>query len=109
MQARMAATFPALKNAKIDFAWGGFVDITVNRAPDFGRLTGNVYYLQGFCGHGVALTGMAGRMVARAMQGDSQRLDVFSSIKHLPFFGGEWLRTPALVLGMQWFKLMDKL
>jgi gamma-glutamylputrescine oxidase len=109
MQARMAATFPALKNAKIDFAWGGFVDITVNRAPDFGRLTGNVYYLQGFCGHGVALTGMAGRMVARAMQGDSQRFDVFSNIKHVPFFGGEWLRTPALVLGMQWFKLMDKL
>jgi gamma-glutamylputrescine oxidase len=109
MQARMAATFPALKNAKIDYAWGGFVDITVNRAPDFGRLAGNIYYLQGFSGHGVALTGMAGRMVAWAMQGDSQRLDVFSSIKHLPFFGGEWLRTPALVLGMQWFKLMDKL
>jgi hypothetical protein len=27
----------------------------------------------------------------------------------LPFLGGPWLRTPALVLGMQWFKLMDKL
>ncbi len=112
MHARMAATFPALKNAKIDFAWGGFVDITANRAPDFGRLDHdqhrNVYYLQGFCGHGVALTGMAGRMVARAMQGDSERLDVFSRIKHLPFIGGDWLRTPALVLGMQWFKLMDR-
>jgi gamma-glutamylputrescine oxidase len=109
MHARMAATFPALKHAKIDYAWGGFVDITANRAPDFGRLAGNVYYLQGFCGHGVALTGMAGRMVARAMQGDSERLDVFASIKHLPFIGGQWLRTPALVLGMQWFKLLDKL
>ena len=112
MQARMAATFPALKNAKIDYAWGGFVDITANRAPDFGRLetdkTRNVYYLQGFCGHGVALTGMAGRMVAQAMQGDSERLDVFARIKHLPFIGGDWLRTPALVLGMQWFKLMDR-
>jgi gamma-glutamylputrescine oxidase len=109
MQARMAATFPELKDAEIEYAWGGFVDITVNRAPDFGRLSKNIYYLQGFSGHGVALTGMAGRMVARAMQGDSQRLDVFSSINHLPFFGGKWLRTPALVLGMQWFKLMDKL
>jgi gamma-glutamylputrescine oxidase len=107
MHARMAATFPALKTARIDYAWGGFVDITVNRAPDFGRLAHNVYYLQGFCGHGVALTGMAGRMVARAMQGDSERLDVFAKIPHLPFWGGALLRTPALVLGMQWFKLKD--
>ncbi len=59
MAQRMAAVFPQLAKAKIDYAWGGFVDITANRAPDFGRLGSNCYYLQGFSGHGVALTGMA--------------------------------------------------
>jgi gamma-glutamylputrescine oxidase len=45
-------------------AWGGFVDISMNRAPDFGRCPAGrcpqVYYLQGFSGHGLALTGLAG-------------------------------------------------
>lgn len=109
MAQRMAAVFPQLAQAKIDYAWGGFVDITANRAPDFGRLGSNGYYVQGFSGHGVALTGMAGSLVAAAMRGDSERFDTFARIPHLPFWGGKWLRTPALVLGMQWFKLKDLL
>lgn len=39
----------------------------MNRAPDFGRLGDNLYDLQGFSGHGVALTGLAGRLVAEAV------------------------------------------
>ena len=34
MRRRMVATFPQLAGVKIDYAWGGFVDITMNRAPD---------------------------------------------------------------------------
>ncbi|MDT8990524.1 FAD-binding oxidoreductase [Curvibacter sp. APW13] len=111
MRARMVRTFPALASAHIDFQWGGYVDITMNRAPDFGRLGPhqNVYYLQGFCGHGVALSGMAGRMVAQAIAGDAARFDVFSRLRHRPFPGGPWLRTPALVLGMGWYRLKDAL
>lgn len=109
MQRRMVATFPQLRNARIDHAWGGFVDITMNRAPDFGRLGANIYYLQGFSGHGLALTGLAGRLVAEAMTGDAGRFDVFARIKHHPFPGGRWLRTPALVLGMAWYRLRDLL
>ncbi len=60
-----STTFPQLAGARIEYAWGGFVDITMNRAPDFGRLGGNVYYLQGFSGHGLALTGLAGRARGR--------------------------------------------
>ncbi|MGB4811275.1 MAG: FAD-binding oxidoreductase [Methylophilaceae bacterium] len=109
MQARMAETFPQLKNTKVEYTWGGFVDITMNRAPDFGRVANNVYYLQGFSGHGVALTGLAGQLVAEAIAGQSQRLDVFAKIKHHDFQGGKWLRTPALVLGMAWYQLRDVL
>ncbi|WP_077035014.1 FAD-binding oxidoreductase [Pelomonas sp. KK5] len=106
---RMVAVFPQLASARVAHAWGGFVDVTMNRAPDFGRLGGKVYYLQGFSGHGVALTGMAGRLVAEAMAGDASRFDVFARLKHRAFPGGPLLRTPALVLGMAWYRLRDAL
>jgi gamma-glutamylputrescine oxidase len=109
MQARMAETFPQLKNARVEYTWGGYVDITMNRAPDFGRLANNVYYLQGFSGHGVALTGLAGKLVAEAISGQAERLDVLAKIKHHDFPGGKLLRTPALVLGMAWYQLRDVL
>lgn len=108
MQARMVAAFPQLANTKVDYTWGGFVDITMNRAPDFGRVANNVYYLQGFSGHGVALTGLAGKLVAEAISGQAERLDLISNIKHHDFPGGKLLRTPALVLGMAWYQLKEK-
>jgi gamma-glutamylputrescine oxidase len=110
---RMVGSFPQLTSAKVEFAWGGFVDISMNRAPDFGRLpaaggyAANVYYLQGFSGHGLALTGLAGKLVAEAIAGDASRLDVFARIRHRPFPGGRLLRTPALVLGMTWYRMRD--
>jgi gamma-glutamylputrescine oxidase len=109
MRRRMVDTFPQLANAKIEFAWGGFVDITMNRAPDFGRIAPNVYYLQGFSGHGLALTGLAGRVVAEAMTANAGRFDLFARLKHRSFPGGRLLRTPALVLGMAWYRLKDLL
>jgi len=112
MQRRMATTFPQLHGTKIEYSWGGFVDISMNRAPDFGRLPGahaNVYYLQGFSGHGLALTGLAGRLVAEAIAGDAERFDTFARIKHRSFPGGRLLRTPALVMGMAYYRLRDML
>jgi len=109
MRRRMVDTFPQLASTKIEFAWGGFVDITMNRAPDFGRIGANVYYLQGFSGHGLALTGLAGRVVAEAMTADAGRFDLFARLKHRTFPGGRLLRTPALVLGMAWYRMKDLL
>ncbi len=107
MRQRMAAVFPPLADIPIEFVWGGFVDISMNRAPDFGRLADNLYYLQGFSGHGVALTGLAGRLVAEAVAGQSGRLDVFGRIRHRSFPGGRLLRTPSLALAMAWQQLRD--
>ena len=111
MRQRLVDTFPPLAKAKISHAWGGFVDISMNRAPDFGRLreSSQVYYLQGFSGHGLALTGLAGRVVAEAMAGDASRFDTFARLRHRRFPGGRLLRTPALVLGMAWYRLKDVL
>lgn len=107
MQARMLTIFPQLSSTSIDYIWGGFVDISMNRAPDFGRTDDNIYYLQGFSGHGVALTGLAGQLVAQAIRGDAEKFDIFSKIKHLPFPGGDLFRTPALVLANFYSQIKD--
>jgi gamma-glutamylputrescine oxidase len=107
-RARMLKVFPQLAEVAIDHAWGGYVDITQNRAPHFGRLEG-AYFLQGFSGHGIALTGIAGKLLAEAIAGSSERFDVFARIPHKDFIGGDWLRRPALVLAMLYFRLRDLL
>lgn len=108
-RARMLKVFPQLADANIDYAWGGYVDITMSRAPDFGRIEPNVYYLQGFSGHGIALTGMAGKLVAETVAGQAERFDLFTRLQHRDFPGGRTLRMPALVLAMLWFRLKDLL
>lgn len=91
----MIAVFPVLREAAVEFVWGGFVDISMNRAPDFGRMGGNVYYLQGFSGHGVAASRLAGRVVAEAIAGQAGRFDVFSRLGHARFAGASGCACPA--------------
>lgn len=109
MRQRMLMVFPQLADVGVPYAWGGFVDITMNRGPDFGRIGPNIYYLQGFSGHGLALTGLAGQLVAEAIAGQAERFDLLARIRHQAFPGGKILRTPALVLGMLYYRLRDYL
>jgi gamma-glutamylputrescine oxidase len=109
MRRRMVRVFPSLADAKVAYAWGGYLDITMSRAPNFGRLGKNVYYLQGFSGHGIALTGLAGKLVAEAVAGSAERFDVFSRIPHRDFPGGPVFRRPSLVLAMLYYRLRDLL
>jgi gamma-glutamylputrescine oxidase len=109
MRKRMIKVFPSLADAKVAYAWGGYLDITMSRAPDFGRLAPNVFYLQGFSGHGVTLTGLAGKLVAEAVAGTAERFDVFTRIPHRDFPGGPVFRRPSLVLAMLYYRLRDLL
>lgn len=109
MDAKIAQLFPHLKSVRIDYRWGGDVAITLNRAPDFGRLGSNVYYAQGYSGHGMALAGLAGQVLAESIAGQSERFDVFAAMPHRRFPGGEHLRTPLLVLATNFYKLRDRL
>lgn len=106
---RMLNVFPQLADVEIDYAWGGMIDITMSRAPNFGRLEPNVYYLQGYSGHGMAATAVAGKIVAEAIAGQAERFDVFARLKHHEFPGGRLFRRPTLVLAMTWFRLRDLL
>mgnify|MGYP000055763866 CR=1 FL=1 len=105
----MRDIYPQLKDAKVDYAWGGNVAITVNRMPHFGRVGKNIYFAHGFSGHGILLTGLAGKLMAEAVQGTAERFDVFSRIPHMSFPGGALMRKPALVAAMAYFKLRDLL
>jgi gamma-glutamylputrescine oxidase len=107
MRAKMLEVFPQLADLEITHSWGGFVDISMNQAPDFGRLGDNLYYLQGFSGHGLALSGMAGKMVSDAIAGQAEKFDLFARIRHHRFPGGNLMRTPALALGMLYYRLHD--
>ena len=105
----MERVFPQLRGVPIEYSWGGYVDISMNRAPDFGRIGSRIYYLQGFSGHGVALAGMAGRLAAEAIRGQCERFDLMARLEHRSFPGGDLLATPALVLGMAWYRLRELL
>ncbi|MGM0983820.1 MAG: NAD(P)/FAD-dependent oxidoreductase [Pseudomonadota bacterium] len=109
MDAKIARIFPVLKGVRIDYRWGGDVAITLDRAPDFGRLHSNVYYAQGYSGHGMALSGLAGKLLAEAIAGQSERFDVFAAMPHRHFPGGRRLRKPLLVLATHFYKLRDRL
>lgn len=108
-RARMLGVYPQLRDVRIDYAWGCLLDITLNRGPHFGRLGRNTYFLQGFSGHGIALAGLAGELVAEAIAGTAERFDLFARIPHADFPGGMLLRRPALALAMLWYRLRDLL
>ena len=109
MRQRMLKVFPQLEDVSMDYTWGGNVAITMNRGPHFGRIGKDLYFAQGFSGHGIAATGLAGKLLAEAVAGQAERFDLFNEISHLPFPGGTLLRTPALVLAMAWYRLRDML
>ena len=106
---RMVGVFPQVADARVEFAWGGFVDVTRNRAPDFGSIDPNYFYVQGFSGHGVALTGIAGRVAAQAMAGETAAFDLFAQLRHARFPSGPALRGPALELGMLYHRIRELL
>lgn len=104
---RMLNVFPQLADAEIDYSWGGLIDISMSRAPNFGRLEPNVYFLQGYSGHGMVAATIAGRIVAEAIAGQAERFDIFERLKHQDFPGGRLFRRPTLVMAMTWFRLRD--
>jgi gamma-glutamylputrescine oxidase len=109
MRKRMVRVFPETSDLKVEYAWGGYLDITMSRAPDFGRLAPNVFYLQGFSGHGMSLAALAGKVAAEAVAGTAERFDVFARLPHRDFPGGPLLRRPSLVLAMLYYRLKDLL
>ena len=110
MQPKMLKVFPQLAGTAIAFQWGGKIGITANRFPQVGRLPQypNVFYAQGYSGHGLNVTHWCAGLLAEAIHaGHSQGLDIFSQVPHMTFPGGKALRSPLLALGMLWYRLRE--
>jgi gamma-glutamylputrescine oxidase len=104
----MVKVFPQLADKRIEYGWSGMVGITMSRLPNLGRI-GNIFYAQGYSGQGVAITGIAGKLIAEALSGTAERFDVFASLPHRAFPGGTALRHPLMVLAMLWYAMRDRL
>ncbi len=104
---KMLKVFPQLAQVKIDYQWGGMIGIGANRLPQIGRLSPNIYYAQAYSGHGVNVTHMAARLLAEAISGQSERIEVFNAVKHMNFPGGKNFRAPLLALGMAYHQMLE--
>jgi gamma-glutamylputrescine oxidase len=109
LRRRMLALFPSLGDVGIDYLWHGTVAITLNRMPHIGRLHGDVYFAQGYSGHGVALTTLVGRLIAEAVAGTAERFDVFARIPHRPLPGGRARAMRLRRLIGLYYRLLDAL
>ncbi|MGI9435713.1 MAG: NAD(P)/FAD-dependent oxidoreductase [Geminicoccaceae bacterium] len=105
----MLEVYPQLETTAIDYGWGGTLAITMNRLPYFAQLSPNVLTAAGYSGQGVALATLAGKILAEAVAGTAERMDVMARIPTQPFPGGSYLRWPLLVLSMFYYSLRDKL
>jgi gamma-glutamylputrescine oxidase len=90
------------------FSRGSLISVA-DATAGFGRLGPGLFYAQGFSGHGVALTTLAGKLIAEAVAGSAERFDVFARLPQPRFPGGTLLRWPGLVAGMLYYTLRDKL
>jgi gamma-glutamylputrescine oxidase len=105
----MLRIYPELAQTRIDYSWGGTLAITLNRMPDFGRLSPTVYYAHGYSGHGVPTATLAGKLLAEAISGTAERFDVMAEVPSRQFPGGTLLRWPGLVAGMLFYSLRDRI
>lgn len=109
IQPRMLKVYPQLKDVRIDFEWGGKIGIVLNRIPAVGRINGNVYYCQGYSGHGVCATHLMGEIMSDAVAGTMERFDLFGDMKHFRLPGSQWVGNQIIALGMLYYKLKDRL
>ena len=105
---RMLKVYPQLKDVKIEYEWGGKIGIVLRRIPTVGRINDNVYYCQGYSGHGVCPTHVMGEVMADAVTGTMERFDLFADMNHFRIPGTQWVGNQIIALGMLYYKMMDR-
>lgn len=109
LQRDMVAIFPQLRDARVEYVWGGTLDFAFDMMPHTGRMDG-LYYSVGYAGHGVAMATLLGKKMAEqiASGGRTKNDDPFAQI---PFKGaplGLYRRKPwFLPLAGMWFRFLD--
>ncbi|SDZ55827.1 FAD-binding oxidoreductase [Pseudomonas sp. NFIX28] len=102
-------TFPALKGVAIDFQWSCAMGIVINRIPQLGKLSDNVWYCQGYSGHGIATSHIMGEIMAQAITGHLGDYDTFAACRHIRVPFGDQLGNPMLAAGMWYYQMLERL
>ncbi|WP_448651493.1 NAD(P)/FAD-dependent oxidoreductase [Pseudomonas fluorescens] len=102
-------TFPALKGVDIEFQWSCAMGIVMNRIPQLGKLSDNVWYCQGYSGHGIATSHIMGEIMAEALTGTLEKFDTFAGCKHIKVPLGDVFGNPMLAVGMWYYQMLEKL
>ena len=102
-------TFPTLKDVPIEFQWSCAMGIVVNRIPQLGKLSENVWYCQGYSGHGIATSHIMGEIMAEAITGTLEKFDTFAGCSHVRVPMGDLLGNPLLAAGMWYYQMLEKL
>jgi len=106
---RMLKVFPELKDFKVEFGWGGMIGIVINRIPQLGRINDNVYYAQGFSGHGINQTHIISEILVNAITGQMEDFDIYDKAKHMKIKAPRWVGNNMIALGMLYYRLQDLL
>jgi glycine/D-amino acid oxidase-like deaminating enzyme len=104
LQRGMTRVFPQLRGTRIDYCWGGLVDMTMDQMVHAGERNG-VLYSVGYSGHGVQMATHMGKVLAEMVGGDSSS----NAWRNLSFpavpghLGPPWFLPPAGA----YFKVLD--
>jgi glycine/D-amino acid oxidase-like deaminating enzyme len=90
----MIQVYPQLRDAQIENAWGGTLDVTFDMMPHAGQLDG-LHYAIGYAGHGVAMATYLGGLLGTCLAGEQ----VDNPFAELPFPGAPL----GLYDGRPWF------
>lgn len=95
LRREMIEVFPQLRDAKVEYVWGGTLDFAFDMMTHVGEMDG-MYYSLGYAGHGVAMATHSGKTVAEAM--------LKGSIKEHPLSAFDFPGAPlGLYSGAPWF------
>ncbi|MFZ0815793.1 MAG: FAD-binding oxidoreductase [Candidatus Sulfotelmatobacter sp.] len=64
----MIDVYPQLRDAKVEYVWGGTLDFAFDIMPHAGQIDG-MYYSVGYAGHGVAMATYQGQRMAELIAG----------------------------------------
>ena len=107
MLPHMIEAFPKLKDVTIDYEWGGMIGITISRSPHVGCINGNIYYAEGYCGHGINASHILSEILSDAIAGQLERFDLFDKAKQYRLPVPRWAGNQMLALGMLYYRIKD--
>ena len=103
----MLGVFPQLKDAQVEFAWGGTLDFAFDTMPHAGESEG-MWYALGYAGHGVAIATHLGSTTAAAMLGGGPKDHPLHEIPFPGFPLGLYNGWPwFLPFVGAWYRLLD--